>query len=457
MSKPLTLSERHLTPRCAVWGLSLLPLGLLVGVLWRYYVDVPTWDCWWILPLVERSFQGTFGIRDLWHPVIEHRLVVPILLFLAWAHWTRWNTAYQIALNVLLGLGIFLVLAIQIRRTAQALGIPRLTWVLPAISLTVFALHQYNWLVGTYCVYYLNTLGALATIVLLTTPGIRWHHVMAALLFGGLATYSFANGLLLWPLGWLLLFWGSSSLRAPTRRRMLAVWVGVGILVTGTYLAGNPFLTQRALLWTWWQLPGRYVAYVGAFLGAPLFPSHWLGAFFLGVLGLGLWGVAVWRLRVSHRLPGFVLLPYVAMGLYAIGSATLAGIGRSRLGVTQALRCSYVTVASLLWLTLLVFLALHLQRSRPPLFRGRHAVALALFLGITSAIGGNSLWAIPQIRQYAQEAAQARAWLLSPTQMASVPPPWQQLFHSAERLEILRRRRLSVFRGSGQGAAMAPR
>src|SRR5215210_2317398 len=49
----------------------------LVDLLRRYYVDVLYMDAWEMVPLVDKTYQGTASIADFWAQANEHRPVFP--------------------------------------------------------------------------------------------------------------------------------------------------------------------------------------------------------------------------------------------------------------------------------------------------------------------------------------------------------------------------------------------
>ena len=77
----------------------------------RFSVDVPFWDQWELVPRLQHLYAGTITLDDLWQQHNEHRKVFPILWMLVLAGLSDWNVHLEIATNVALGAGMFLIYA----------------------------------------------------------------------------------------------------------------------------------------------------------------------------------------------------------------------------------------------------------------------------------------------------------------------------------------------------------
>jgi hypothetical protein len=100
---------------------------------------------------------------------------------------------------------------------------------------------------------------------------------------------------------------------------------------------------------------GRFVKYVFCYLGAPLTTSSENAAFGFGIAGTVIFVIFV--AKFHSKAINCVLSPFVWLGVLAILSAILSGIGRGRLGPLQALESRYVALSNFLWIGNLVFLS----------------------------------------------------------------------------------------------------
>ena len=344
--------------------LALVPLAFLIWVVVHYAVAVPYWDQWELVPLLEKTYHGELTFHDLWAQHNEHRPVFPQLIMLLLARLTHWNIHYELAVSITLALGIFAVFIYQVKITGRKPGIAGLSGAIPAISLIVFSVSQYeNWLWGWQLQMFLNLLAVAGGIVLLANDPFRWWKFAAAALLGIVATYSFANGALIWPIGLLLLLLVPTG--AGKRRAATAGWILIGALTLGTYFHHYQKPENHPPLSLIFKMPVDYAVFVFKYLGTIC--AQGLGgdvsaegafAFIFGLAGTVATGWAGWTLlRKKIAGPG-TLLPYFGLILYSVGSALVTGLGRLGFGTNQALASRYCTTVVPLWGSLVVFLIL---------------------------------------------------------------------------------------------------
>jgi hypothetical protein len=339
--------------------LTLVPFLCLVLTVVKYAVPVPLWDQWQFVPLIEKSFRGELTISDLWAQHNEHRIFFPKLIMLILARLTSWDIRFELAVNLLLGLGIFAVVMYQTRVTARQLGVSGLKLAAPAFSLIVFSLSQYqNWLWGWQLAIFLNVLAVVTATVLLTDPRISWSRFTGAAALALVATFSFGSGFIIWPVGLMILWFAA----AGGRERMVrcGAWSVLSVLAISGYF----YHYQRQAERTVSGLGVDYALYVCKFLGNSCAQfsetQRWVGVAAC-VSGAGAVALLVWSgcVLVRGNPRSFkLLLPYCGMALYSIGTALLTGIARASLGSDQALASRYCTLTVPFWVALTVFLTL---------------------------------------------------------------------------------------------------
>lgn len=329
----------------------------------KYCVDCPYWDQWEFVPLLAKSYAGHVTLGDLWAQHNEHRLIFPRIVMLLLAHATRWNTLYEQGLNVVLAGLIFLAAAVQARKTARTAGGRAFIWVLPMLSLLVFSVSQAeNWFWGWQIQMFMNILAAVAGIVMLAGSRESLARFTIAIGLGVVSAYTFANGILYWPAGLLvLLMIGPDGKRRVLNARMGA-WLIAAVVTSASYLyhyehpADHPPLTFALKHFVSWM---QYVfVYLGSPCGIYMIPV----ATVTGILGLGLFGYSAWALLRSKRLAVADLAPYAGITFYSLGSAMVSGLGRLGFGVSQALSSRYVTMSNPMWISVFVLLACVLVR-----------------------------------------------------------------------------------------------
>jgi hypothetical protein len=341
---------------------ALVPLLFLIWVVAQYSVNVPFVDQWDFVPLLEKMYQGNLTFHDLWAQHNEHRILFPKILLLLLARLTHWNIRCEMAVNVILALGIFAVFLHQVNITGRRLAVARLPWAVPAISLAVFSLSQYeNWLWGWQLQMLLNLLAVLGAIVLLTNVVFGWRRFAAAAFLGVVANYSFANGALIWPIGLLLLFVVTAGV--PQRKAAISGWIGVATLTLASYYYHYQKPEDHPSLISIFKMPLAYAAYVLKYLGGMC--AQGLGgdtagdgifAFIIGLVVTVVTAWAVWVLLRRKIADLRTLLPYFGMILYTVGSALVTGVARIGFGSNQALASRYCTMTVPFWVAMVVFL-----------------------------------------------------------------------------------------------------
>jgi hypothetical protein len=198
-------------------------------------------------------------------------------------------------------------------------------------------------------------------IVCITSEATRFVRFASALAFGVAGTFSFGNGLLIWP---VILF-----LLVCKREKVLflAAWIGAAALVVLAYLPGYQGHDAVRPVVNWFD----YALYFAGFLGAPLarIPNSqpltlpvFIGSIFVAVF----LGIALQLVRRREALRNAA--PWLAIGAYIIGSAVMATTARSHLGPEHALDSRYTTVSVILLVSLigLVASAISQERTQAP-------------------------------------------------------------------------------------------
>ena len=439
--------------------LALVPLGYLIWVVARYSVEVPFADQWELVPFLEKSYGGDLRFGDLWAQHNEHRIFFPRLIMLGLARLTHWRIGCELALNIVLAAVLLAILVWQFKRTAAALGASELRWALPAGSLIVFSMSQFdNWLWGWQIQMLLSVLAVTGTIVLLANETFTYRKFIGAAVLGFVATHSFANGILIWPIGLMLLLSGPSS--RATKIKTTVVWSLLAAAALVSYLAGYQKPVWHPALSVAFKRPLEYVIYVLKYLGsmcaqygnAAALPDGVLAVVF-GLTALAILVWAWWSLIRRDRKQGIALRPYLALAAFSILSGLMTGIGRAGFGSEQAMESRYCTMTVPLWVSLVVFLVL-LGRTKG--FPKGEARLARWVLGIVIAfLLLSSALAIKQAQGVFEARSEGRAYLLKLAAHPEMKPEFGELFHIdpgknpfvvVERYPFLVREKLSLFR-----------
>jgi len=436
--------------------ITVAPLALLVIVIACHMLDVPYWDQWELVSLLRETRASGLDLHDLWAQHSEHRLVFPQLLMLGLASLTHWNTTCELWVSVLLAAVTLAVFVAQTRRLQTQCRTAATLWHLPAMSVLVFSLSQeQNWLWGWQLQIYLNVLAVVGAIALLGSERRSPWALSGAVALALVATYSFANGMMVWPIGLLVIWLVPAGGRRPQWAHAL-LWVSAAALAAATYLYGYHKPDYHPAIQSPFNAPMLWGAYVAAYLGAALSGPFGRTASALGAAGLGLAVLAPIVLLRYREVKLSALVPLWAIALYAILSAAVTACGRAGFGVGQALSSRYIPFAHLLWLPIIVQLLVlaSLRRDDAP-EGGRtrtgpiRALAGLAVLVIVLASARSSLLSIPRWEEHRVLLTAAREKMLDPaTQLEGLSAVYPRPQEKLRDLRFLRAHGLSLFRGT---------
>lgn len=340
-----------------------IPPFLIAVTVVRYGVNVPFWDQWRFVKLLDNAATEQLGFTDFWEQHNEHRLVFPRVVMLALARATDWDIRYKLAANVVVALGVLGMLALLIERTVRPVAPSMIPWLILTASLMTFSLTQWeNWLWGWQLQIFMNALAAVVTVWALARWGAQWRGLVFGLLAAIAGVFSFATGLTLLALVPLGLLMAPRFDQGAGHLKRIALAMGCGAGVVTLYLNGflyNPDDPAHLFLFSH---PLSYAHYVLIYMGGPLgswsktVSAVW-GA--VGIVTFAWCSAWLWTRSPAHR---HALLPWILLGLYGILSGFMTGIGRAGLGVGQALSSRYITILSLFWVSLIVVVVLAITR-----------------------------------------------------------------------------------------------
>jgi hypothetical protein len=428
--------------------LTVLPLLALVAIVGRYHVDVFYWDQWELVPIVDKLYLGTLSFTDLWAQHNEHRPFFPRLVLAYLARATGWNTMAEVTLNMTMVTALLPVLwwATRSWRRRPDEALPPWTW--PVVSLLLFSPTQWeNWLWGWQFLAFVQVVSSVIGLALLTRPSAGWGALASAAALGIVGTYSFGAGLLYWPVGLVAILVRPH----PARRWRTLMWMAIAAVAAGAYAQdfhGNPYMPTPISNFVRIRAFGKYLFFVATFLGAPLAPHDWRLALLAGVAGLLLFGGLTWRSLRQGTLPTAELLPLV-LGLSALATAAMIGLGRAGFGFEQALESRYITSSLWLWIAVVLSLARFTvaARSQPHISGRLGSACTASVVAIAASV---VLVGWPHGRResaaWQQRLAPARAALIEGTDFQMLERLYPMPEAVVERREMLKRWHLSVFR-----------
>ena len=404
----------------------------------RNAVNVPFWDHWALASLMVTQAQERLDWSELAAPHNGHRILLPRLAFLGLSALSSWDVRWEQAASLAFAAASLALLALLVRRTVRVHEGPL---VLAASVLTFSLIAWENWSWGFQLQVAMVGFFAVLTAWLASVARGRARDVLAMLLAASGGAFSFAAGLVLYPLvlGAVLLV----PAALPSRRRALQALLVAVVMVAvgGAYVSGSPpaTISDAAGL----QL-GRYAL---AFLGGTMGSVGVAWGQLLGLLVVAAW--AACSLLLWKRAPALRgrALPWIMLGGFALGSALLTALARSGMGLEQALVPRYVTLSTPLWIATLALGALLLgASSASPGRRSCLAVWAITLVAIGAQIARGSVQGVRCLEAHASNLRYAAALLTLP----AGPPPGSLEFllddaRVRERLPALRAQGLSVY------------
>ena len=343
---PVATTPREKSLARALFMAGLIPAILLVICVSKYAVNVPYGDEWLIIPLIEKWQNHQLTFADIFQQHNEHRIAIPKLIYLAFAQLTHWNLQAEMFFSIALCIGTSVGLYLLLQRTVR---LPRtqvlLLWIV--CNALIFSPTQAeNWLWGFQLQVFIPNLCLVAALVAVSAePGSLTRWTLAAGLTV-IATFSFGNGLVLWPV--LSLF----MLLRRDRRTLLIGWAVLCSIVVAVYFVHYlPAPKSRPVTGNWLDYP----AYFLVFLGGPLMRQRLLfSAVAIGAIAVTLFGAffTYFVRRGGERLNRAA--PWLALGSYAIASAAIAACTRVHGEPLQAADSRYITISQNIYLALIV-------------------------------------------------------------------------------------------------------
>lgn len=370
-----------------VWLVALLPMIHTSYLVRHYAVEVPTYDDWEMAPLIVKAHTGQLTFADVFEQQQEARTVLPKLIFVLSAARGHWDVRDQMMISVisswLTAAGIFLLLRrSQLGRAAVAIcfWLSVLALFSPApYELWIFASGFPSFLPGLFLVAGLGAIGSrLST---------AWKFFICAALAVA-SSFTLSHGLLAWGLTFPVLF----LMQPVSRWRIwLGCWLGAAAVCAAIYFWGYqkpghlPTFAPSAS-------PLAYALFILEFLGGGLaysFKDHAsLAAGVFGALQIALYLlVLIFALRRFRDRAFFAAtVPWFALGLYSIGSAFLAALGRVGFGADYALASRYVPFSLFLTVAVIALLAIsagEIYRLHPSKRTRAWVLAISLVLAVS--------------------------------------------------------------------------
>jgi hypothetical protein len=407
-----------------------LPAIVTAAITLYYHLDVPYFDQWDLLPLLDALYQHHLRFSDLLAPHNGHILFLPQLLMLLLAWLTHWNTlAEVIAGFIFASINCLMLLKLASHAAGTSLHQnEKLPLTLLAFSLT----QAQNWLWGWQLQVPMAMLFVLLGFCSLVFIQSLLRAFLCAAICALAASLTFGAGLLFW--------FAALPLLAARNRVFAIIWLVVALLFCTRYVQ---WLTAHSTAST---LPDAmtagvilaYASNTAACLGNLIARSNMLAASIVGLVGSVLCFYHYQKNATTRHL-------LLAVFIFAAGNALLISVSRTAIGdPLQMLSTRYGTATLPFW-TLLAILQIRLVDKN--VFQ--HAVNASLLIALLAS-GIDSLKDMQLIHNRQQKGISAMQAIATGNtenlrQLSAINPRADQT-RAVQEVKMLQHYQLSYFR-----------
>jgi hypothetical protein len=285
----------------------LLPVGAYFWLIHQYSVNVVYADQFSDVALLDHWYRGTLSLSDLWASHGDHRILFPNLIVIALAQFTHLNVVFEEYLSGAMLVAATALLISTHRRRAPSTPLISYT----PLTLVLFSFVQYqNTLWGFQMAWYLITLALALALFLLDRPALTGWVFVGAVAATVVGSFSSLQGLLIWPVGLLVL----CVHRRP--RRFLLIWIACALITAALYfhqLNPSEYSNQTYVFTHPVEAFKFFLFLIGSVLGVELTHSPWpvilFGAIVM-MIAIVLMARYRWRGEQGSGLVGVALICY---------------------------------------------------------------------------------------------------------------------------------------------------
>lgn len=343
----MTVARRDRRLDALAWTLVLVPALLLVLYVAIYMVNGPEWDHVNSAEIFDRWDRGQFTLEYLFRLHNEHRKAAPRLAILGLGYLTRWDNRAEMFAHLALMAGTAFILFTAFRRDAALGDRRRALFYFAPIACLLASPRSYDALLGDGFPHYLSIIGFAGALCTLAFARPSGRALAGAIACGVMASFSISNGLLVWPIGLLVLL--ADARVDPPRGftwRRAAIWGAAGAITIAAYFYHYQDPGNHSSPWFLIQHPALALGHFLAVNGSSLAPDlH--GAFVIGAILLVLDALFLalvlddwWRRRLRPPLGAWLIVTVLVSGL-------MITMNRAGFGMEQALASRYTGISVL--------------------------------------------------------------------------------------------------------------
>ena len=322
--------------RLYLWAIFISSPVILEAVYINFFgVNVIFWDQWELVPLIKKLYQGNLTFGDFFAQHNEHRIFFPRIIMLILAHISGYNNIAEMYFSWIIALLILVLIFIMYKQNFGVSGSSLLKFI--PISWLIFTFRQFeNILWGWQIQIYLCVFGFVFLISMLEKSEKIDFKFLLAILGGILSSFSFINGLLVWPTGFLFIILSKTK----NKKYLGTTWALIGIAVWCTYFYNWVKPSYHPSILYLIGQPINSIEYLIVNIGSPLGFGHSTG-FGMGIFILfGIIMASILLLKNGLLKENAIWLSFI---FFSLASSLTITVGRAGFGIGQALSSRYVT------------------------------------------------------------------------------------------------------------------
>jgi hypothetical protein len=395
---------------CLIAAFSTLALILANGV------NVPFADEWWYSTMVQKVRLGEATAGIFWSPNNEHRMLIPKVEFSVLALVTHWNSKTMMIFQWLVMVVAGALLFAEFRKLFPPSR--PLLWagaVIAALAIFFSGVQYENWLWAfQFAFFFIQTCVIVSIFAISRWTGPFWLRVVIASFFAAAASFSSAQGLLIWPALVLALILTSESKERKNTGTLFLI--ALMMLVAWTYFRGLPIapddrlrlplrelLTKpKVVIHGFFGLVGNPFVHWAPHMGRPALA--WPAGLIVTATFIGL-TVRLLRGRDSRAKAA----PWIALGFYGLCFCLVTVFGRLGGGYNLFFLTSRYTTHPILVAVAVLALILVATISRSAASAGvRDRRSFGTMAGISLAFVLMTLAGIGDVEAFRQSATDAK-------------------------------------------------
>ena len=291
-----------------------VPVVMYLIFLQHYSVNAMWQDQWDDVPVIRQSFGHFPDWSSLWLQHVDNRILFPNLIVIALAHTVHYNITVEEYVSALM---LFAATAVFIwchkRRSPQT----PLLYYCPVAFLTLTLAQWQNTIWGFQMAWYVVVLSLAVTIALIDRQTFTWPVFTVAIVVAVVGSFSSLQGLLIWPVGLLLLYQRRRCVRA------LIVWVVAAVATTVLYFhnftSSKAFNPHDTVLKVPFAAVKFFIFAIGDIVGVQETktqpPNGWVMAFGVVLLVLAVLVLLRWGFRRDEQSPAPIGIALILYGL----------------------------------------------------------------------------------------------------------------------------------------------